>query len=138
MVSRNCLVTTTLLLVITGLVACSTGPRRQTYWVNPGYGPELQQQRFTLDSTECAALANRMIPEPTPPPQPQRGTIFLDTPRGGTLGTYESQPPTPQGWQPDGFLGGYLRAERDNKRRDYAAACMGNRGWQQRQRIIGQ
>jgi hypothetical protein len=138
MVSRNYLVKTVVLLVIVGLTACSTGPRRQTYWVNPGFGQELQQQRFTLDSTECVALSNQMIREPSPPPQPQTGSITLNTPSGPVYGSYQTQPPAPQGFQPHGFLGGMQRGQREQDRRNYAAACMGNRGWQQRERLVGQ
>lgn len=138
MASGNSLALTALLLALTGLIACSTGPRRQTYWVNPTVGPDLQQHRFTLDSTECAALANRMIPEPPPPPQPQTGSITLDTPRGPVYGTYQSQPPALQGYQPSGFLAGWQRGEREQNRRNYSVACMANRGWQQRERIVGQ
>ena len=123
---------------VAGLVACSTGPYRQTYWVNPGVAPQIQQHRFTLDSTECAALANQMIPEPPPPPQPQTGTISLQTPSGPVYGSYRTQPPEPQGYQPTGFLAGMQRAEREQNRRSYAVACMTNRGWQQRERIVGQ
>jgi len=141
MVPRICFAQTALVLAITGLVACSTGPRRETYWVNPRFGPELQQQRFTLDSTECVALANQLIPEPSPPPpppQPQTGSITLYTPRGPVSGSYQSDPPAPQGYQPSEFSGGYESVLRARNRRSYAAACMGNRGWQQRERIVGQ
>jgi len=118
-------------LAIASLVACATGPRRQTYWVNPQFGPELKQQRFTLDSTECAALANQMIPEP---PQPQTANITLHTPSGPVFGSYKTQ----QDNQPSAFMAGWQRGERERNRRDYAVACMGNRGWQQRERIVGQ
>lgn len=56
-----------LVMGIVGLVGCSTGPYRQTYWVNPGVDPKLQQHRLTLDSAECALLADQTIPEPPPP-----------------------------------------------------------------------
>jgi len=79
-----------------------------------------------------------MILEPAPPPQPQAGNIVLNTPNGPVYGSYQTQPPAPQGYQPQGFLGGYQRAERENNRRNYAGACMGSRGWEQRERIIGQ
>ena len=138
MVSRIRLAQTVVVLAIMTLSACSTGPRRQTYWVNPRVGPELQQQRFTLDSTECAALANQMVTEPPPPPQPQTGSITLHTPSGPVFGSYQTQPPAPQGYQPSGFLAGMQRGEREQGRRNYAAACMGNRGWQQHERIVGQ
>ena len=125
-------------LAIASLVACATGPRKQTYWANPRFGPELHQQRFTLDSTECMALANQMIPEPPPPPQPQTGSITLDTPRGPMFGSYQSQPPPLQGYQLTGFEAGYQGEERKRNRRNYAVACMANRGWQQHERIVGQ
>jgi hypothetical protein len=138
MVSRIYLVNTAVLLAIVGLNACATEPPRQTYWINPGFGQELQQQRFTLDSTECAALANQMIPEPSPPPQPQTGNITLNTPNGPVFGSYQTQPPAPQGYQPTGFLAGWQRGEREQNRGNYAVVCMANRGWQQRERIVGQ
>ncbi len=141
MLLRTCLLKTVVLLLIAGLAACATGPRRQTYWVNPGVGPQVQQQRFTLDSTECMALANQMIPEPSyaPPPQPQSGTITMHTPGSGTVyGTYQSQPAPPPGYQPSGFLAGVQYSERKEKRTNYAVACLGSRGWQQRERIVGQ
>ena len=128
------LVRTAAMVAIICLPACAGGVREQTYWVNPGVGQDQQQQRFTLDSTDCRALANQMIQEPSPPPQPQTGSITLNTPRGPVYGTYQTQPPVQQGFQPDGFLGGMLRGQRTQDRRDYVAACMGNRGWQQRQR----
>lgn len=141
MVLRTCFLKTFIILSIAGLAACATGPRRQIYWVNPSFSPEMQQQRFTLDSTECMALANQMIPEPPPPPQPaqpQTGTITLDTPRGPVYGTYQSQPPAPLGYRPNAFLAGVQYSERKEKRSNYAVACMGSRGWQQRERIVGQ
>ena len=136
MVSRNCLVRASVLFVVAGLTACSTGPRRQTYWVNPSFGPELQQQRFTLDSTECRALANQLIPEPPPPaaPEPRTGNVTLYTPNGPVFGTYETQP----GYQAPNYMAGYERAQREKNRRNYAVACMGNRGWQQHERIVDQ
>ena len=121
-------------LVAVILAGCAGGPRRQTYWVNPGVSQDLQQQRFTIDATECRALAIQMIPEPSPPPQPQSGNITLNTPNGLVYGTYQNQPAIEQGYQPGGFLGGVQRAQRTDERRNYAVACMGNRGWQERQR----
>ena len=123
---------------VAGLVACATGPYRQTYWVNPGVAPQLQQHRLTLDSTECAALANQMIPEPPPPPQPQTGTITMYTPSGPVYGSYQTQPPPQQRWQPTGALAGMQRSQREQNRRDYANACMANRGWRQQERVVGQ
>ena len=121
MVWRTCL-PRAILFVTTLLLLVQCGPTRQTYWVNSGYEPEMQQQQFTLDSTECMALANRLIPEP------KSGTIEMDTPRGRVYGTYQDQPSFSGG----GLLGGWLEAERAHTRRDYAAACMAKRGWQQR------
>lgn len=138
MVSRIWIGNAAAVAAVTSLVACATGPHRQTYWVNPGVAPQMQQHRFTLDSTECAALANQTIPEPPPPPQRQTGTITLQTPSGPVYGSYQTQPPQPQGYQPRGFLAGVQRAEREENRRAYAVACMTNRGWQQRERIVGQ
>ena len=138
MVPHICFTKAAAVLAIASLVACATGPRRETYWVNPRFGPELQQQRFTLDSTECLALANQMIPEPPPPPQAQTGNITLYTPSGPVFGSYETQPPAPVGYQPSGFMAGWQRGEREQNRRNYAVACLGNRGWQQRERIVGQ
>lgn len=117
-----------MLFVAALLLLIQCGPTRQIYWVNPQFGPEIQQQRFTLDSTECAALANQLIPDPPPPPESQSGTFWLDTPKGPVHGTYRNQPSFSGG----GLLGGWLKGERENARRDYAAACMANRGWQQR------
>ena len=136
MVSRVGLVKTVMLIGVLSLAACSLGPRRQTYWVNPGVGQEVQQQRFTLDSTECVALANQMIPEPAPQPQGQMGSVMLNTPNGPVYGSYQTQP-LPQGNQATGFMAGWQQGEREQNRRNYAAACMGNRGWQQRERIVG-
>lgn len=126
-------------IAIATLVACATGPRRQTYWVNPQFGPEQQQQRFTLDSTECAALANKLIPEPPSAPQPQTGSITLNTPNGPVYGSYQQQPQVSQQYNPNqGALGGYLYGQRLQQRQNYTAACMANRGWEQRVRIIDQ
>lgn len=136
MVARAHIRFVTAIVATVGLGACATGPYRQTYWVNPGISPQIQQQRFTLDSTECAALANQMIPEPPPPPQPQTGTITLDTPRGPVYGSYRTQPPPQQGYQASGALAGIDRADREHNRLAYAMACMSNRGWQQRERIV--
>jgi len=129
MVSRSYLVKTAAILAMVGVAACSTGPRAQTNWVNPGIGQESQQQRFTLDSMECAALANQVVPEPAPPPRAQSGTITLETPKGPVYGSYQGQPAGQPG---DGFLVGMQRGQREQSRRNYAVACMGNRGWQQR------
>lgn len=139
MTSRNYFIKASVLFVIASFTACSTGPRKQTYWINPSFGPELQQQRFTLDSTECVALANQMIPEPLPPQQPQtqKGNITLHTPSGPVFGSYQSRSSVPQS-QPSGFRAGYERAEREQNRQNYAVACMGNRGWQQRERTVNQ
>jgi hypothetical protein len=136
MISRASFTQMLMLLAMSLLPGCASGPR--TYWVNPSLGPELQQQRFTLDSTECVALANQMIPEPALPPQPQTGTVTLQTPSGPVFGSYQTQPPKSQGYQPTGFLAGMQRTEREQNRQNYAMACMANRGWQQQQRIAGQ
>ena len=119
-----------LFVVAVTTTACST---TKTYWVNPQFGPEVQQQQFTLDSTECTALANQLISEPLPPPQSQSGTITLDTPRGPVHGTYQSQTTFDGGL---GILAKYERAQRVHARNDYAAACMAKRGWEQR--VVGQ
>lgn len=111
--------------------ACASGPAVQTYWVNPQFGPEVQQQQFTLDSTECVALANQLIPEPPSPPKSRSGTVTLDTPRGPVHGTYQDRP-TFNG----GLLSGYESAEREQARKNYAVACMAKRGWEQR--VVGQ
>jgi len=113
-------------IVLAGLFACSTAPRPQTYWVNPGVSAESRQHRFTLDSTECWALANRMIPDPPAPPPPQTGEITVNTPSGPLYGTYQSQP---RATNP--FAEGIYQAERRQNRQSYAFACMANRGWQQ-------
>ena len=120
------------------LAAC--GPTRQTYWTNPNLSPAVQQRQFTLDSTECTAIAYQQIPEPqTPPqPQPQSGTIYLETPEGPIHGTYNSRPATAFG---AGSVCGSISAcmqqgERQQARRNYAVACIESRGWQQR--IVGQ
>lgn len=113
------------LVLILGLQACALGPRREVYWVNPRVDPALHQHQFTLDSTDCVALANRQIPEPAPD-----GTITLLTPSGPVFGTYQSQPPQ------SGLLAGYERAQRDQARQNYAVACMTSKGWQQRERLI--
>jgi len=127
-----------MLIAIAGLVGCATGPRKETYWVNPRIDPSMWQSRFTLDSTECEALANQLIPEPAPPPQPQNGTITLDTPNGPVYGSYQQQPSVPEGFQPTGFLAGYERGTRQIRRENYASACIANRGWQQRVRVVAQ
>ncbi len=100
------LVRTAALVGIVGLAACAGGVRGQTYWVNPGVGQGLQDQRFTIDTTECTAKANQLIPEP--------------------------------GQEFPSFGSGMQEAERRQNRRRYAVACMGDRGWQQRERIVGQ
>lgn len=124
------------LVLILALQACASGPRREVYWVNPRVDPALQQHQFTLDSADCIALANRQIPEPAPEPQPQSGTITLLTPSGPVFGTYQSQPSQPEGWRPTGPLAGMLHAQRDQARQNYAVACIANKGWQQRERLI--
>ena len=116
-------------LGLVALEACAAGPSPQTRWVNPNVAPELQQHRFNLDSTECVALANQMIAEPPPPPQGQSGTFTMQTPSGPAYGTYQTQPPTQQRWQPSGALAGMQRSQREQHRRDYAVSCMANRGW---------
>jgi len=137
MAPRITLTQASTILAMFGLVACAKGPYRQSFWVNPQYGPEFQQQRFTLDSTECRALSNQMIPEPPPAPQPQMGNIMLNTPSGPVFGSYQSQPQiSHEPWRPDGFLGGMQRNERARNRNDYAAACLGSRGWQSHERVV--
>lgn len=129
-----------LMLTVAALapVACTGG----TYWTNPGFGPEMQQRQFTLDSTDCVARANQLIPEPQRPqrpqrPQPQSGTVYLDTPGGPVHGTYNSdngQPPTPFGAESVcGSISACMQQEeRKQSRNKYATACMEDRGWQQR------
>lgn len=138
MIVRGGFEKTTIFCVLLVLTSCATGPRTQIYWINPSVRPELQQARFTTDSTECSALAYQMIPEPAPRPQPQSGDITLLTPSGPIFGSYQTQPPPPQGYQPSGFLAGYQLAEREDNRKKYAVSCMLNRGWQPQQRVIGQ
>lgn len=106
------------------LLGCASAPR--TYWVNPNLSQGEQQQRFTLDATECAAMADRYIPEPQ---QGQTTNITLNTPQGPVYGTAQTGP---SGFQPTGALAGQLWAERRNARLNYAGACLGQRGWQQR------
>jgi hypothetical protein len=125
------LLKTTLFMAVVITAACATGPNIQTYWINPQFGPEVQQQQFTLDSTECTALANQLIPEPLAPPKSQSGTITLDTSRGPVHGTYQSRQSSD-----DGLLAGYKRVEREQARKNYAVACMAKRGWEQR--VVGQ
>lgn len=116
------------------LTGCATGPQTQTYWVNQRLPAEVQQQRFTLDSTECVALANRLIPEPASPPPQQTTNITMYTPSGPVYGTSTTQPAaTTYG----GFVEGHQAGQRVTARRNYAMACMGERGWQQRQRVVG-
>lgn len=106
------------------VLGCATGP--QTYWVNPRLAPEQQRQQFTLDAAECAALADRYIPEPQ---QRQTTNITLNTPQGPVYGTATTGP---GGFEPTGALAGQLWAERRNARLEYAGACLGSRGWERR------
>lgn len=131
MVRHTRLLVIILFTAVVTTTACVSGQAVQTYWINPQFGPEVQQQQFTLDSTECVALANQLIPEPPPPPKSRSGTVTLDTPRGPVHGTYQERP-TYKG----GLLTGYESAERERARRNYAAACMAKRGWEQR--MVGQ
>ena len=110
------------------LFGCASQP--QTYWVNPRLSQTEQQHRYTLDSTECTALANQYVPEP----QSQTTNITLNTPQGPVYGTAST------GSDADlvqlGLVGGMMIAERQAQRRtarsNYAGACMAQRGWQQR------
>lgn len=105
------------------------GTYRESYWVNTSVDPKMQRHRFTLDSTECAAAANRLIPEP-PQPQVQSGTVALNTPSGPVYGTYRSQT---EG-RPYGPVEGIEQSRREHARKNYAFACMRNRGWELRER----
>ena len=49
------------------LASCVTTPSPPVYWFHPSVEERLQQSRFTLDSTECSALARQYIPEPDSP-----------------------------------------------------------------------
>lgn len=126
------------LATVTGLTACNIAPTTQTYWVNPRYSPETQRHRFTLDSTECVALAERLIPRPPPPPpqpQAQSGSITLHTPSGPVSGSYYSDPPLPPSSSAVRLpapVEGELMFRREQARQEYAAACMTERGWEQR------
>lgn len=93
--------------------------------------PELRRQRFKVDSTECGALANRLIPEPAAPPQPQTSNFTMYTPTGPVLGSVVTQPAT-QGTELGGFLEGMQLGQRETDRRNYSSACMRTRGWQLR------
>lgn len=124
------------------LVACSgsqtrRAPTTQTYFINPQYGSENIQQRLAMDRAECLGMAYRTFPDPPPPPQGQSGTINLWTPNGPVSGTFQSQPQS-QGFQPQGFLGGYQyaqqRSELEGVRGSYAVNCLAAKGWQQQQR----
>ena len=112
-----------------------TGCAPQTYWVHPGIAPEMQRHQFAIDSTECMARAQRLIPDPerAPRPQPQSGTVTLYTPNGPVYGEYNDTQPTALGADtaPTSVLDGWQRTERDANRRNYGAACMAQRGWQQ-------
>jgi|SRR5712691_569695 len=91
-----------------------------TYWVNPNIGQDLQQQRFVIDSTECVAMANRLIPE-----RPRVDCYLLPLEQqGACMGSQAGQ-------QLGEALGGTAQ-RREQGRVDYAKACMGSRGWQQR------
>ena len=94
-------ITCKLSLAIT-LAACATAGQ-QFYWVNPQIEEQLQQARFTLDSTECTGTANQLVPEPGP----------------------DARAPT-------AVQAGYERAQREQQRREYVTACLMNRGWEQR------
>lgn len=122
-----------LIVLISFLGGCAIGPTTKTYWVNPRVSQELQRQRYTLDSTECVALANQMMPEPQRQ-RAQSGNIMLYTPTGPIYGAYQTQPATQQG----GILAGYQQAERVQNRRNYALACMANRGWKTYTQTVGQ
>lgn len=109
-------------LLAGGLLGCAN----RTVWVNPRVASNMQQNQFTLDSTECVARANAVIPEPAQP-QAQRGTISLRTPSGPVHGSYRSEPQSSASPGSDGYQAGRRMAQR----RDYTAACMAQRGWQQ-------
>ena len=87
------------------LASCATGASQQVRWFNPTIGPELQAARFTIDSTECEALARQFIPEPTP----------------------DDPPP------PNAFAAGAAASQRQRARRDYFNACLTIRGWEERE-----
>jgi hypothetical protein len=92
----------TVLAFILVITSCATTPSQRVYWLNPSIEDHLQQPRFTLDSTECTALARQLIPEPSPDPAP------------------------------NAFEAGRQRAQRERARSEYGVACMINRGWEQR------
>lgn len=127
--------------MVTGLLACSSGPSRRVVWENYNVTPEMRQHRFALDSTECVALANQYFPERagSPPPQPQSGDITLYTPSGPVFGSYqEHQQPRSQRPNPDGFMEGMMLPDQQRARRNYALACMADRGWEQREIVQGE
>lgn len=58
---------THVVLLMLVLTSCATASPQQVYWFNPKVDAQLQQARFTLDSTDCTALAKQQISEPTEP-----------------------------------------------------------------------
>lgn len=135
---KNFLLSVVLAMVVISLLACGSGPSRRLVWVNHNERPEMLQHRFTIDSTECAALANQYFGESPSPPRAKSGNMTLYTPGGTVFGTYEENQPLPsQGYRPDGFLEGMQRPDRERAQRNYALACMADRGWERREQIEG-
>jgi hypothetical protein len=103
MTFQNQLLRGALLTAILGFASCATVPSQRVHWVNPTVEPHLHQSRFTLDSTECNALALKYIPEPSGEAQ-----------------------------APNAFAAGAQRSQRERARREYFTACMLDRRWEQR------
>lgn len=108
-------------------VLASCASRTQSQWFNSRVSQDMLQHRFSLDATECAALARQMIPEPAIP-VPRTGALTLNTPSGPVHGTYRSEPE--QSMTPG--LDAVQREARRDQRMQYAYSCLASRGWEQR------
>lgn len=118
-------------------ISNANGQEPKKFWFNDNVSPELREQRFTIDSTECAGRAYQLIPEPSQGRQPQSksGNFNINTPYGQAYGTYNSNEDVDLEQlmnQPSGAEIAYQRGVRQAKRRNYALACIGSLGWQLR------
>lgn len=147
------------LLVLNG---CAGGPRTEVVWISPGVSD--QGSQFQIDKGECLALAAQAVPPVrgapvVVPQQSQQVQGSTSTFQGwSSSGNYvqgqiETRPSN-QGWQPQGFLGGYEYARQQQAQeaalaaqlapyamqaraqQEYAMSCMLKRGWRPMERTI--